>query len=145
MNISGMLADDAKTPHAADVAQSNCHARFNLFYFFWFIRWRFAGAYLYFPHRGVIMAFTTYLVLPCPTQLGPLKTSRQKIVSCISGLPLTLSDYRENSSRWSDVGIVNSEGYIVCLDSSPEVLQEFRECEPIFGILTVYDQQKDMT
>ena len=47
--------------------------------------------------------------------------------------PDPLGHYRQYPQQWVDAGIMNSRGVVVALDAPPEVLQEFRDCEPIMA------------
>lgn len=47
--------------------------------------------------------------------------------------PDPLQHYRQYPQQWQEAGIMNSRGVVVTLDASPEVLQEFRDCEPLMA------------
>lgn len=80
---------------------------------------------------------TTYLVVPAPAPVGPVETSRLRIVSRRATCALTLADYRRAPDTWAEAGIVSADGRVVCLDAPPSVLAVFRECEPIHPPLTI--------
>lgn len=85
---------------------------------------------------------TTYLVLPLPAPVGPVQTSRQRIVSRRASCPLTLADYRHAPDLWAEAGLVDADGRVVCLSAPTRVLAELRECEPIRGVLAVHDRDE---
>lgn len=47
--------------------------------------------------------------------------------------PDPLQHYRQYPEQWKEAGLMNSRGVVVTLDASPEVLQEFRDCEPLMA------------
>ena len=81
---------------------------------------------------------TTYLVVPAfSDQAGQLR-----IVSRRASCPLTLADYRHAPDLWAEAGLVNAQGHVVSLAAPSRVLDELRDCEPIRGVLTVYDRDQ---
>ena len=44
-----------------------------------------------------------------------------------------LNDYRDNPGLWKEVGIMASDGHVVCLDAWPEVWQDMRYSEPLMA------------
>jgi hypothetical protein len=53
--------------------------------------------------------------------------------------PDPLGHYRQFPAQWREVGLMNSQGKLVCLDAPASVVQEFRDCEPLMASLVVYD------
>lgn len=47
--------------------------------------------------------------------------------------PDPLKHYRQYPEQWKEAGRMNSRGVVVALDATPEVLQEFRDCEPLMA------------
>lgn len=46
---------------------------------------------------------------------------------------LGLNDYRNQPNLWMEVGIMASDGHVVCLDAWPEVWQEMKDSEPLMA------------
>ena len=44
-----------------------------------------------------------------------------------------LQHYRAHPEQWKEAGLMNSQGRVVCLNAPAEVLQEFRDCEPLMA------------
>jgi len=42
-------------------------------------------------------------------------------------------DYRSQPDAWSDVGLMNSRGQLVCLQAPAQVAKEFKDCEPLMA------------
>jgi hypothetical protein len=54
--------------------------------------------------------------------------------------PGTLADYRRQPDRWSEVGLMNSAGKLVCLDAPRQVWDDMKADEPLAaGVTYRYD------
>lgn len=42
-------------------------------------------------------------------------------------------DYKENPRLWSEVGLMNSKGKLVCLSATAEAFGEIQSCEPLMA------------
>lgn len=81
----------------------------------------------------------TYLIVPavtdiagqCRIVLHPSWERHEK--SRLQKWKSPLAHYREHPDEWQDVGLMNSQGSVRCLDAPTEVLQEMRECEPLMA------------
>lgn len=49
-----------------------------------------------------------------------------------------LANYRQSPNLWSEAGLINSRGFLVCLSASVEHCHEFRDCEPLMAGTTFY-------
>lgn len=47
--------------------------------------------------------------------------------------PDPLDCYRRYPEQWADAGFINSRGKLVALDAEPEVVQVFRDSEPLYS------------
>lgn len=78
---------------------------------------------------------TCYLIVPAWSD----QAGQCRIVSRTHEIkhPSPLQHYREFPSQWGEVGIMNSQGKLVCLDAPDAVIQEFKDCEPLAAGLTL--------
>ena len=51
-----------------------------------------------------------------------------------------LAHYREHPEEWRDVGLMNAQGSVRCLDAPADVLQDMRECEPLCAGMYFFDE-----
>lgn len=73
----------------------------------------------------------TYLIVPAVTDIaGQCRIVLHPNFN-LQEWPLT--HYREHPNEWQDVGLMNSQGRIRCLDAPSEVWREMRECEPLMA------------
>lgn len=72
---------------------------------------------------------TTYLIVPALTDVA----GQCRIVSRSHEQvhPNPLVHYRQYPQQWTQAGIMNSQGKLVCLDAPAVVVQEFKDCEPL--------------
>ncbi|WP_198924165.1 hypothetical protein [Acidithiobacillus caldus] len=47
----------------------------------------------------------------------------------------------DQAGQWRDVGIMSSQGTLVCLDASPAAGAAFRESEPLMAGLVFYNER----
>lgn len=72
---------------------------------------------------------TIYLIVPALTdQAGQCRIASR---TQEQAHPNALAHYRQYPGQWTDVGIMNSQGKLVCLDAPVDVVQEFKDCEPL--------------
>lgn len=72
---------------------------------------------------------TCYLIVPAWSD----QAGQCRIVSRTHEVihPKSLQHYREFPSQWGEVGLMNSQGKLVCLDAPPAVIQELKDSEPL--------------
>lgn len=73
----------------------------------------------------------TYLIVPAVTDIAG--QCRIVLHPNFNLQERPLAHYREHPDEWQDVGLMNSQGRIRCLDAPSEVWQEMRECEPLIA------------
>lgn len=71
----------------------------------------------------------TYLIVPaCTDQAGQCRIAQRE-----GDIADALKDYRADPDAWSDVGLMNSRGNLVCLNAPSVVYQEFKSMEPLMA------------
>ncbi|MHB1665861.1 hypothetical protein [Thiomonas sp.] len=45
--------------------------------------------------------------------------------------------YRNDPSQWKEMGLMASDGHLVCLDAGPEAYLELKSCEPLMAGLQI--------
>lgn len=75
------------------------------------------------------MMFDQYLIVPALTDLA----SQCRIVRRSHEIlhPDPLDHYERYPQQWTDVGFTNSRGKLVALRAGPDVVQDFRDSEPL--------------
>ena len=41
--------------------------------------------------------------------------------------------YEKHPTRWKEIGIMNVDGKIVCLEAGPQATKEMKDCEPLMA------------
>lgn len=76
----------------------------------------------------------TALIVPAMTD----QAGQCRIVSRAGNWPNALDDYRKSPQKWKEVGLMNSQGRLVCVDDS-NLRVELQDCEPLMaGLVTAY-------
>jgi hypothetical protein len=80
---------------------------------------------------------TTYLIVPAwSDQAGQCRiVARDHEEFHTSGdrMRVGLDNYRAQPHLWSEVGVMNSRGELVCLDAPVGVYGQFKACEPLMA------------
>lgn len=74
------------------------------------------------------MTRTLYIVPAQTDQAGQCR-----IVAAEGKVMSPRFSYRQFPERWSEVGLMNSQGKLVCLDAPKAVWDELKECEPLMA------------
>lgn len=72
------------------------------------------------------MTKTLYIVPALTDQAGQCR-----IVACDGKVANARDSYRNYPRLWAEVGLVNSQGKLVCLDAPKHVWDELKDCEPL--------------
>lgn len=81
------------------------------------------------------MSITQYLIIPAMTaQAGQCRIVKR---SHDVNHPDPLGHYRKFPEQWADAGLMSSLGKVICIDGSPDVLQEFKDCEPLMAGMSI--------
>lgn len=81
------------------------------------------------------MAQTTVYIVPAWSD----QAGQCRIASRPGKVENARDDYRNNPDAWKDIGIMNSQGRLVCIDSSNKnVYRELMECSPLAAGLTLF-------
>ena len=78
----------------------------------------------------------TYMIVPAWSD----QAGQCRIVARDGEYLDALTHYRQNHAQWSEVGLMNSQGKLVCLTAPSAVYQEFKDCEPLYGGLQITDR-----
>lgn len=82
------------------------------------------------------MKTTMYIVPAFSDQAGQCR-----IVAREGQVADARADYQKNPKAWKEAGLMNSRGKLVCLQGTAEMVQEFRDCEPLMaGTQFVFEQ-----
>lgn len=82
----------------------------------------------------------TALIVPAVTELA----NRCRIVARAGDIHSALQDYRNNPDAWSEVGLMDSRGQLVCCENIGNLVEEFKACEPLMAGLEVPFQAPEM-
>lgn len=75
-----------------------------------------------------------FLIVPAMTdQAGQCRIVHRVTPAHVS---VGLNDYRDKPALWMEVGIMASDGHVVCLDAWPEVWKDMRDSEPLMASTT---------
>lgn len=70
----------------------------------------------------------TVYILPCMIDSG-----RCLILAANGRIENPNGSYRKYPSLWREIGQMNRDGRVVCLESGPQTRTEIRECEPLMA------------
>jgi len=75
----------------------------------------------------------TAVVVPAQTDVA----SQCRIYARYGSIREPLHDYRKNPDAWHCVGMMNSEGKLVCCEPHGDLVERLKECEPLYGGMTI--------
>lgn len=78
----------------------------------------------------------TYLIVPAMTD----QAGQCRIVRHPGRKACALADYRLRPDEWSEAGLMNSSGKLVCLDAPAELHEEMKGDEPLAAGLIYYSE-----
>ncbi|HDR9105374.1 hypothetical protein [Paraburkholderia sp. A3RO-2L] len=85
------------------------------------------------------MTTSVYIVPAMTDQAGQCR-----IVAREGSVPSARDDYRRNPQAWKEIGIMNSQGRLVCLEADNlAAYDELKACEPLMaGLHIEVDEQQ---
>ena len=79
----------------------------------------------------------TYYIAPAVTELA----GQCRIYRHSKRVYNSAVHYRLVPDEWTEVGLMSSQGKLVCLTAPKEVWQEMRECEPMAGGMCFFNEE----
>ncbi|MGK9452977.1 hypothetical protein ACSSZE_17245 [Acidithiobacillus caldus] len=80
---------------------------------------------------------STFYIVPALTD----QAGQCHVVAHDQTIRAAAQHYRAHPGEWRDVGIMSSQGRLVCLDASPATAAALRESEPLMAGLVFYDDR----
>lgn len=71
----------------------------------------------------------TLFILPALTNIA----GRCRILAAQGRIDAPHSSYKNYPQLWREVGLMNFEGKVVCLEAGPQTWQEIKDCEPLMA------------